>query len=255
MKEFCMLPLVHLGFGISIPTYYLVISLVTCVCLFWLHLRQKNSTLSRNTALDLSLILMITGFIGARLFHVFFESWEYYQEDPMRILYFWDGGFVFFGGAMSACFFGWIFLRWKEPKNILRYFDFFSPVLSLAYSLGRTGCLMAGCCYGKFCDLPWSVSGRHPTQIYASLWELGVVFILLGIESIKPEHRKPSFLKPKGSIFFIWIILHSIGRLMMESFRDDFRGPVWGLSISSWLSWGIIFLGVLFLATSKKTKQ
>ena len=246
-----MFPLIHVTSSVSIPTYYLVISLVVILSLVWVARRAEKFGLSRNIALDVSLILMICGFIGGRLMHVFYESLSYYQENWMRILYFWDGGFVFYGGALLSALAGILFLEWKVHTQTEKYLDMFAPVVALAYGLGRIGCLLAGCCYGRTCELPWAVAGRHPAQAYAFLWELGVVCILLGIESIQPADRKPVVLKNKGSVFYVWMILHGIGRLLMESFRDDFRGPSLGLSISSWISVCLIALG-LFLLLSRK---
>lgn len=245
-----MHPYIQLG-PITIPSYYLVISLAVCVCLFWLHLRLKQSDLSRETALDLSLVLMIASFVGSRLFHVFYENPEYYSQDPWRVLYFWDGGFVFYGGALLAGFSAWLFLKWKDPSRLKEYFDFFAPVVALSYALGRMGCVLAGCCYGRTCELPWSLNGRHPTALYASAWEFGVILILLGLQTVPPAERKWRVFRSHGSVFYLWMILHGCGRLVMESFRDDFRGPSLGLSISSWISLGVILTGLVLLMKPK----
>ncbi len=249
-----MFSLIHVSESLEIPTYYLIISLVIVFCLFWIFIRTKNKKLSRELSLDLSLIIMISGFIGARLLHVGYENLDYYLHDPIKILFFWDGGFVFFGGAILAAAFSLIFLKLKSPRLTTTYLDLFAPVLSFSYSAGRLACLMAGCCYGRYCNLPWSVAGRHPTQIYASLWELGVLCILLRIDSIPPKERRLVFLKRTGVVFYLWMVLHSSGRLVMESFRDDFRGPSWGLSISSWMSLLLIFIGLILIYKAQETK-
>jgi phosphatidylglycerol:prolipoprotein diacylglycerol transferase len=184
--------------------------------------------------MDLSLLLMIASFIGARLFHVFYESFDYYKEDFTRVFRVADGGFVYFGGALLAGLLGVLYITYKEPKRNLRYLDAFAPVVALSYGLGRVGCLLAGCCYGRVCDLPWSLEGRHPTQAYAMAWELCVVAFLLWYEK---RQRK------SGSLFYMWMILHGVGRLIMEYFRDDYRGPVPGVTISSWISFGLVLLG------------
>ncbi|QDK39097.1 prolipoprotein diacylglyceryl transferase [Bdellovibrio sp. NC01] len=250
-----MLPLIHVTSGVSIPSYYLVLSVVVMACLFWITHRAKKYNLSHAITLDLSLIIMVSGFIGARLMHVFYENLTYYQEDYMRILYFWDGGFVYFGGAILAAALCVLFLEIKAPKDTERYLDLFAPVTAFAYGFGRLGCLLAGCCYGKYCELPWAISGRHPTQVYAFLWEMGVVCILMGVESIGANHRRPKSLGDAGSVFYLWMILHGIGRLLMEAFREDFRGPSLGISISSWISIALIALGLLLLLRRKPTRR
>lgn len=241
-----MYPLIKLSPSLAIPTYYLVLSLTVCLGLIWLTKRAERFELSRRLTLDLSLIIMVSGFLGGRLFHIFYEDFDYYRQDFWRAFQFWNGGFVFYGGAICAALFSMLYLGLKNKGFFERYLDLFAPVLSFSYMLGRSACLLAGCCYGKFCDLPWAIDGRHPTQAYASLWELGVLFILLGVEKIPLEQRK--FLKNSGDLFYFWMILHALGRLLMEAFRDDFRGPSLGFSISSWISVGIILLGIFLLA-------
>lgn len=230
-----MFPSINIAPNFSIPTYYVILSLAACVGILWAVQRSNKTNLSRKVTLDLCLIIMAAGFIGGRLFHIFYEELPYYQEDWSRALQFWNGGFVFYGGALLAGFSSAWYLIIKDRKNLTRYFDLFSPVLSLTYILGRGACFLAGCCYGRSCDLPWAVAGKHPTQIYASMWELGVLFILLGFEKSSPR---------AGRVFYLWLILHAIGRILMEAFRDDFRGPTWGLSISTWISIILITIGL-----------
>ena len=241
-----MFPTLHLTSSVMIPTYYVVISLTVVLSLLWIVRRSEKLQLSLPRSLDLSLLIMVFGFIGGRLLHVFYESFDYYREDFWRIFYFWDGGFVYYGGAILAAIAGLAYLQRRARHDRGRYLDMLAPVMSFAYALGRSACLLAGCCYGKYCDLPWAIEGRHPTQLYAIAWELGVLCILLGFEK---GRRLPSApFKAAGQLFYLWLVLHGIGRLIMESFRDDFRGPTLGLSVSSWISIAIVILGLILLS-------
>ncbi len=203
--------------------------------------------LSRSIALDLSLIIMVASFVGSRMFHVFYENFDHYAEAPLKILYFWEGGFVYYGGAIFSALAVAIYLYFKAPKNFECYFDLFAPVMSLAYILGRSACFLAGCCYGESCELPWAVDGRHPTQLYAMIFELGTLILILGLEKTPLKSRRPQVLKKEGAVFYVWIFLHALGRLIMEQFRDDFRGANLGLSISSWISVFVMLLGFFML--------
>ncbi|UYL08762.1 prolipoprotein diacylglyceryl transferase [Bdellovibrio sp. SKB1291214] len=239
-----MLPTIQISSEIHVPTYYLVICVVVALCLLWIVRRSRQKNLNATLTLDLSLLIMVFGFIGGRLFHVFYENLNYYQENYLRILYFWDGGFVFYGGALLSGAVGIGYLYFKAHDQMEKYLDLLAPVLALGYGLGRIACFLAGCCYGRACDLPWAVSGKHPAQLYAVLWELGVVLTLIGLEKARSEIK---LIMAPGRIFYTWMIFHGVGRLIMESFRDDFRGPTVGFSISSWISWGLIILGLLLL--------
>lgn len=247
-----MHPLTHITNNVEIPTFYLINSLIAILCLFWISARAEKQKLSRKVCLDLSLIIMISGFIGARAMHVLYENFYYYAEHPLRIFYFWEGGFVFYGGAILATMVGVIYLYSKVNDLTLVYLDLFSPVLSLSYALGRLACLMGGCCYGRYCDLPWAIQGRHPAQAYASIWEFGVCLILLKLESLPKNFFKRFAVSSPGNRFYFWLILHSLGRLVMESYRDDFRGPNYlGLSISSWISIFLIIICPLLIWLNK----
>lgn len=233
-----MYPFLKITPAFYVPTYYLVLCLAVCVGLFWVARRAENQDLNRRLTLDLSLLMMGAGFIGGRLFHVLYEEPGYYRDHPDQIFAFWNGGFVFYGGALLAGFCALLFTWKKEPAYLARYADLFAPVIAMIYALGRMACLFAGCCYGRTCELPWAVAGRHPTQIYASLWEAGALFILLGLEK---RQQRP------GLIFSAWMVLHGLGRLFMEAFRDDFRGPTFALSISSWISLAVLGAGLILI--------
>ncbi len=233
-----MYPVIHLGSELSLPTYYLALRLAVCISLFWLVSRAKAKHCDQREVLDLAFFILVFGFIGARLFHVFYEEPAHYFAQPGRIFQFWNGGFVYYGGAVFGTAAGTLFYFYglKHKKDELgRYLDLFAPIGSLSYLLGRGGCFLAGCCYGKFCDLPWALDGRHPTQLYAVIWELGTLLIILTFEKTT---------RISGRVFSLWIFLHGLGRLLMEAFRDDFRGPEWGLSISSWISILLVLFGV-----------
>ncbi len=251
-----MFPEIKLSDTFVIPTYLLYLSLLYSFLIFYLAKRVDHLDRPRKEAFDLAFILMVGGFIGGRLLHVFFEAPDYYRQDWTRLLQFWEGGFVFFGGLGAAVLGGWLYCRWKKI-SFLEWADFYAPIGALGYGLGRVSCLLAGCCYGRSCDLPWAIQlkwdqqqiWRHPTQIYASAWELVLYVILLGFE------RKRFFEDRKGLIFFFWITFHGLGRLMMESFRDDFRGDLLaGQTISTWISLALIAGGIagLFLRTRAK---
>ena len=215
-------------------SYFIYQSLLYTGLVLYTWYRAKNSNLYFKAAWDLALILMVAGFVGGRLFHVVYENPEIYRAHPWLIIQFWNGGFVFFGGFFFALAAGSFYI-WKEKENFLEWADFFSPVIAIGYSLGRLGCLIGGCCYGAFCDAPWAIEGRHPTQVYAFLSE-GLLFLYL----ILKERQAP----PRGRIFSLWLIGHGLGRLIMESFRDDYRGAVLaGFSISSWISLFVVATG------------
>lgn len=252
-----MWPLLISTPGFEIPTYMAVISLAYSVGVIWVYRRALTAGEDPNAILDVALAAMIGGFIGSRLAHVVFEQPRFYWEHPGSIFKFWYGGFVFYGGAIGGFLGAWLPVR-RRKLNYLRVGDLFAPVLAFGYALGRLGCLAAGCCYGRPTNLPWAIKfppgveapsgiGLHPTQIYSSLWETGVLIGLLMVEK-KGKRRKPGFL------LGLWLMLHGIGRGIIEQFRDDFRGQTFiHLSLSTWLSLAALTWGAWVV--SRKTGE
>lgn len=247
-----MMPIINFG-AIHLPTFFLVISVSLSILLIFLSMRVDRFGKDRKIAFDLSIVLMLSGFAGGRLLHVFFEEWTYYSQDLSRIFEFWRGGFVFYGGMIGASIASYIYLKIKK-QNFLQWADFFAPLFSLSHALGRIGCLLSGCCFGTMCTLPWAMDGRHPTVIYTIGGELLIFVLLLLYEKYEKS--------PPGHIFMKWVLLHSILRLNVEYFRDDFRGaffniPLFGnLSISQVISL-LLMVGVFafYIFSYVKRKQ
>lgn len=239
-----------------IPTYLFIISLSFSIGVVWVSRRALRGKMDHKFALDLGLAFMIGSMVGARLFHVFYERPDIYLADPIRLFQVWRGGFVYYGGFIGALALCLALLRWRR-QPFLPWADLFAPVLSFGYALGRIACFMAGCCFGRECHYPWAVHfpegveapagvPLHPTQLYASLWEWGVLALLLGL-----ERRSPRL--PPGSLFFVWLIGHGAGRIIMEHFRADFRGPeALGLSISTLISLALLGAGLAGLVHTRR---
>lgn len=229
----------------SIPVFYIVISLSLCVLLYFLGLWSKKENKNRRLAFDLALILMICGFIGGRLAHVFFEEWAYYQKNPILIFYFWQGGFVYYGGFIFATLCSFLYLKYKKI-NFLEWADFFTPLLSLSHAFGRIGCFLTGCCFGATCDAPWAIEGKHPTALYLFFAE--ILFMNFWF------FRKRIIFAKAGSIFFTWVFWHASVRYVVEFYRADFRGeyinlPLAGhLSISQIISLFLIIVSIVMLS-------
>ena len=243
-----MYPFLTFNSSLFLSTYIFVMSMICCFCLFWAVKRADQKGLSRHKTLDYSLVIMIFGILGARLVHVIFEYPDYYIEHPFDIFLLYQGGFVFYGGFLFAFLGCLIFIKYRKDKLTV-WMDFFTPIISLGYALGRIGCFLGGCCYGRPSSVPWAVIfssdvvapgniSLHPTQLYLS----GSEFIIFAL--ILFSEKKKFF--PKGSIFYFWLLLHSISRLIIEPFRGDFRGDIFlSLSLSSWVS-SIFIVGCFF---------
>jgi phosphatidylglycerol:prolipoprotein diacylglycerol transferase len=175
--------------------------------------------------MDLCFYILVAAIIGSRLFYVATNP-GMFLDDPVEILKIWNGGLVFYGGFIAALVTGIIYLKIKNIP-VWKTADIMAPSISLAHFFGRIGCFFAGCCYGKYCDLPWAVTFSnpdslapqglplHPTQLYSALNNLAIFLILFFFRKRK---------KYDGQLFWLYVLMYGITRLFIEIFRADFRG-------------------------------
>lgn len=252
-----MIPILDLGFA-QIPTYFFVISASISFLLFFLSARVDKFHFDRKITFNIAIILMISGFIGGRLMHVVFEELDYYTNDPKQVFFFWNGGFVYFGGLILSSICVSLYCKFKK-MSFLMWGDFFAPLLSLSHAFGRIGCVLSGCCFGAYCQLPWALDGRHPTAAYLVFGELIIFAIIMYLEKLELAKKG---VKHHGTLFFKWIFLSSLLRYCVEFYRDDFRGrffhlPVLGtLSVSQLICLGLMFVSLgFFLSQYLKKKK
>ena len=193
-----MHPIIHFGGEVYVPSYILVISISYCFGIIWALARSKKFGMDRNECINLCFSIMLGGFLGARALHVFYEAPDFYLAYPSNIIKVWQGGFVFYGGALGALAAFTFWVR-KRALDFWAWADLFAPILAAGYMIGRIACFLNGCCYGKICDLPWALHNptlsegqeilRHPTQLYASAWEFLLLAVLLHLEFWSRKQR------------------------------------------------------------------
>lgn len=145
--------------------------------------RARVLGIPERTIIDLFIVGLIGGLVGARIGEVI-EQWPGFGRDAQgQPLAFADllrkaadidgGGMVWYGGAILGG--GLIALvAWQRRIRILELADLLMPAIVLGLGLGRVGCFLNGCCYGRPTTLPWAVGGRggaaiHPTQLYETI--------------------------------------------------------------------------------------
>jgi phosphatidylglycerol:prolipoprotein diacylglycerol transferase len=206
--------------------------------------------LPKNRLYDLCFYILIAALIGSRLAHVFLE-WPHFQAHPLDIFKLWEGGLAFQGGLMLGMMVAVIYI-WHHHLPVLTTLDILAVGTPLGQSMGRIGCFMAGCCYGKPSDLPWAVTftdpgtlgplgvSIHPTELYESILYLGVFIVIF-----KMRIRK----KFAGQLFGLYLLLAGLARFIVEFFRGDDRGPdiLWGMPVTQAVALSLVVLGGVFL--------
>lgn len=250
-----MYPLLRITDTLYLPTYFVAMAIAYSLAVYYLYQRTLKHDLDIRIAMDLSLVIMVSGFLGSRLLHIFYEAPDFYRQFPLEALKFWQGGFVFYGGFILSSIAVIGYLNWKK-QNLWEWADTLAPTIALGYIVGRLGTLLSGSGYGRPTELPWAIvyppgseapSGiaLHPTPLYAMLLETLTLITLLILER---KNASKNFLV-RGQLFAIFLIGHGIGRGIVEQFRDDARGAFWlGLSVSTWISLVVVIVGAgLFL--------
>jgi len=246
-------PLTLHTYGIFVATGIVVGVLVT------IRIGRSQGITPQNIV-DISFIAIFSGIIGSRLLYILMNL-SYYSSNPLDMLKLWQGGLVFSGGLLA----GLIMLIWharRKDYNLLLLGDIWSPGVAIGQGIGRIGCFMAGCCYGKPTTVAWGVVFTdprslvpepirnvplHPTQLY-SLLSGFVIFIILMILTAKKKFE--------GQVLLWFLILHSASRLLIERFRGDDRGLIPGTDWSvTQFSTVFILIGAVIMLLIIKTRQ
>jgi len=216
--------LISIG-SFNLYTYGLFVALGFLTAMQVSKINAKPHGMSAEIITDIFFVILLSALVGARLLYVII-NFNSYKDNLLGIFQIWNGGLVFFGGFIAAVAACAIYFK-KNNLKIFQTADIIAPGIALGHAVGRIGCLFAGCCYGKVCDLPIAIKFTnsdslaplnvflHPTQVYSMISNLIIFFTLLWLQKRK---------KFDGMVFLIYIILYSLFRSIIEFFRGDFRG-------------------------------
>ena len=179
---------------------------------------------------DLLPILVLAAVVGARLYYVIFE-WRQYQLNWLDALAVWRGGIAIHGALIGGTIAVILYCRWRRIAfwNLL---DVLVPSVALGQAIGRWGNFFNSEAFGLPTDLPWKLTipfanrpvefldqtTFHPTFLYESLWNLGVVALLL---LLFRRASQGNLQLPAGALSCVYLLSYSTGRLWIEGLRID----------------------------------
>lgn len=201
-------------FGIEIMWYAIFVTAGMVAAVSVACIRAKQHDMTAEQVMNLVMISIPAGIIGARLYYVIFK-WDYYAGDFFRIINIRGGGLAIHGGLILG--FGTaalLCLIWKlRPLNVM---DLSLPAVALAQAIGRWGNYFNSEAHGGPTDLPWAVTvngiSYHPTFLYESIWCFCLFVFLIFIDN---RHRF------EGQTAFLYGILYSAERFFVEALRTD----------------------------------
>ncbi len=200
----------------TIYWYGLMTVIAYAVVLVSMKYTRRYEDLDPDTALDCSIYAIIGGVLGARLLYTMINFSDYIQR-PLEIIKIREGGLSWYGALMGGALAIFILSRVRK-KSFPRLIDFTAVHGVIALAVGRIGCFLNGCCYGRVTQVPWGVEFtgaqlegiRHPTQLYETILLVAAFIILLRWW----PHKKFDGEMTLGAFFF-----NGLSRFIMEFFR------------------------------------
>ncbi|MBR4981108.1 MAG: prolipoprotein diacylglyceryl transferase [Lachnospiraceae bacterium] len=239
---------------VTIHGYGLMIGLGVMAALLLGDYRSKKFGLNGDHIYGMTFSAVILGFVAARILFIITE-WKDFLQNPMQYLA--GAGFVVYGGIIGGALTIYGFCKIKKI-DMLAYLDLMIPSVALAQAFGRVGCFLAGCCYGRetdsllgvvFTNSDFAPNGVKllPTQLFMAGGDLVIMAVLLWYAAKRPMRGRTSAL---------YLMLYSIGRFIIEFFRNDDRGTVGMLSTSQFIAVFTLIAGVLgFFVIMPKLSQ
>lgn len=238
---------------ITIHSYGVLIALgiVLCVCMGMYRAKRKD--LKPDAVIDLAILCVICGFIGAKLFFVLL-SIKTFVKDPLSVL--GSSGFVVYGGIILGVISAMIYCKAKKIA-FWEYFDLLAPSVALAQAFGRLGCFMAGCCYGKETHAAWGVvfpegsfapAGVRliPTQLISSAGDFAIVILLI---LFSRRSRRT------GDVGAMYLLCYGIGRFLVEFLRTNEQGGFGIFTTAQIVSMVIVAVSVIVFLRNRKAEN
>ena len=261
-------------FGIEIAYYGIIIG--TAILLgFWIAAREaKRTGQNPENYLDMGIIGVIAGIVGARLYYEIF-SWDMYKDNLLDIFNLREGGLAIYGGVIAAVISVLVLAKVKH-LSAPQIFDTIAMALLNGQMLGRWGNFFNREAFGGYTDslfamrLPLdavrssdvteqmrrhieridgvSYIQVHPTFLYESLWCMVLLIILFAYR----KHKKY-----EGELFLMYLFGYGLGRFWIEGLRtDQLLLPGVGIAVSQLLAGAIVVgTGAAMLYLRKKHKN
>ncbi len=240
----------HIG-PLTISLYGILIALGVLAAVGISYVEAKRRGEDTKHIVNIALIIVPLGVIGARLYHVI-DRWDYFVQNPGEII--GGQGLGIFGAVIGGAIGLIIYTQWKKLST-LRWLDIVAPGLLLAQAIGRWGNYFNQEIYGYPTSLPWGIyiapenrmpgyesfTHFHPLFFYEFLWNL------LGFAALMVLGRKLRGWLKNGDIFLFYIIIYGIGRFYLEGLKID----VWtlgGIPTARWIAGaGILISAAIIL--------
>jgi phosphatidylglycerol:prolipoprotein diacylglycerol transferase len=234
-----MLPILFRFGPITVYSWGFFLAASYLVATFILWREGKRQGYNEEKLLDLSIFCLVAAIIFGRAVYVLLNR-NIFGDEPVSVLYFWQGGFVYYGVVLGVAVSAFYFVRsWKW--SFFQIADIGALSATAALILVNVGSFLAGSSLGKETSLPWAVKfpgsalSRHPVQIYEAATYFLIFLILYPL-----YFRNLSSAKMKsGKVFFPFIILASLNVAVFEFLK---------VGVTTVYSWPVLSISGLVIA-------
>ena len=211
---------------LTVHYYGLIIGIGMMLAVWYCCRRSKEFGLTEDNVLDGLIYVLPVAIICARAYYCVF-AWHEFKDDPISVLYIWNGGIAIYGGVIGAVLGMAVLSRWKKLK-LTAMLDLILIGFLIGQSIGRWGNFFNREAFGAETDtflrmgLLNAATGVtyfvHPTFLYESVWN-AVGFVILHFLS-----KKRTF---DGQVALGYAAWYGLGRSMIEGLRADslYWGP------------------------------
>lgn len=248
-------------FGVNIYYYGIIMAIAISIGTLvsdWVGSRHFG--FKKETIIDLAPYLIIFGILGARIYYCAL-NYDFYLRFPTEIIAIRHGGISIHGAIIGGAFGLWLFAR-RHKLNIKKLFDTVAIGLPLAQAIGRWGNFFNSEAFGTPTNLPWKLYIApqyrpipyqndlffHPTFLYESILDI-VIFVILFLMT------KNNKIKKDGNLVLLYLVLYSIVRIIVESFRIDSVKYVLGQPVAIFVSVGIIILSIILFFINNRQRS
>ena len=236
----------HIG-PFAVYSYGLMLAAAVITASFLTAREAQKRAVPRDAVYDLAFWVVLWGILGARIFYVFLNA-DYFYQFPVEILMLHKGGLAWQGSLVAGTLAGVFFIR-RKKLPLLALLDIAAPFIALGHAIGRIGCFLNGCCYGR--PSAWGIyfpvwhERLLPTQLYMVAGELAVFLILRMLQKRTDQ--------PLGRLFVLYLMLSSLERFIVEFFRAD-HAVLWGgLSIFQYVC--LLIMGAAIIINTRLSRR
>ena len=250
---------------IPVRAYALCILAGVFVAVWWSDRRYRARGGRPDLVLDVAIVAVPAGIVGARLYHVVSSPDDYFgpNGDLSRIPQTWQGGLGIWGGIAGGVLAGMLLLRHRGLR-VAPLADAVAPTLLVAQAIGRLGNWFNQELYGAPTTLPWGLriddahlpAGStyppgtlfHPTFLYEALWNLAGAVLLVWIG--RRMLARSGVMG--GRLLWIYLMIYTAGRVWIEMLRIDEAETILGLRLNVWTSIVIFLVGAIGLTLTSR---